>query len=376
VRRYWDLRGQPQRQTIISRDNAYHGSTMAGASLGGMSYMHEQGGLPIPGIVHVEQPYWYQNGGNLSPEDYGIHAARAIERKILELGAENVAAFIGEPLQGAGGVIIPPDTYWPEVQRICREHGVLIIADEVVCGFGRTGRWFGQEHFGFQPDFMTLAKAITSGYLPLGAVMVADSVADVLINDGGEFAHGYTYSGHPAVCAAALANIAILRDEHLVDRCREDIGPYLQARWRELADHPLVGEARGIGMMFQDAVMFGHLSVGDNLAFGLTAALRGRAARRAAVEAALQTAGLAGFYNRDPATLSGGQRARAALMRTLLAEPQALLLDEPFSRLDAGLRAEIRSFVFDHARARALPVLLVTHDGEDAAAAAGPVVQL
>jgi putrescine aminotransferase len=119
----------------------------------------------------------------------------------------------------------------------------------VVCGFGRTGRWFGQEHFGFQPDFMTLAKAITSGYLPLGAVMVADSVADVLINDGGEFAHGYTYSGHPAVCAAALANIAILRDEHLVDRCREDIGPYLQARWRELADHPLVGEARGVGMI-------------------------------------------------------------------------------------------------------------------------------
>ncbi len=138
----------------------------------------------------------------------------------------------------------------------------------------------------------------------------------------------------------------------------------------------LPAEARGIGMMFQDAVMFGHLSVGDNLAFGLTAALRGRAARRGAVEAALQTAGLAGFYNRDPATLSGGQRARAALMRTLLAEPQALLLDEPFSRLDAGLRAEIRSFVFDHARARGLPVLLVTHDGEDAAVAAGPVVQL
>ncbi|WP_395004212.1 ATP-binding cassette domain-containing protein [Cypionkella sp.] len=138
----------------------------------------------------------------------------------------------------------------------------------------------------------------------------------------------------------------------------------------------LPAEARGIGMMFQDAVMFGHLSVGDNLAFGLTAKLRGRAARRGAVEAALQTAGLGGFYNRDPATLSGGQRARAALMRTLLAEPQALLLDEPFSRLDAGLRAEIRSFVFDHARARALPVLLVTHDGEDAAAAAGPVVQL
>lgn len=138
----------------------------------------------------------------------------------------------------------------------------------------------------------------------------------------------------------------------------------------------LPSEARGIGMMFQDAVMFPHLCVGDNLAFGLTQKLHGRSQRREAVEAALETAGLAGFYARDPATLSGGQRARAALMRTLLAEPKALLLDEPFSRLDAELRAEIRSFVFDHARARGLPVLLVTHDAEDAAAAGGPVVSL
>lgn len=249
VRRYWDLRGQPERHVIISRVNAYHGSTMAGASLGGMAYMHEQGGLPIPGIVHVAQPYWYQDGGELSPAEFGLQAAREVERKILELGPGKVAAFIGEPIQGAGGVIIPPDTYWPEVERICRHHGVLLIADEVVCGFGRTGRWFGQEHFGFRSDFMTLAKGITSGYLPLGAVMVADAVAEVLIEEGGEFAHGYTYSGHPASCAAALANLAILRDEGLVDRCRTEIGPYLQSRWRELADHPLVGEARGVGMI-------------------------------------------------------------------------------------------------------------------------------
>jgi putrescine---pyruvate transaminase len=249
VRRYWDLRGQPERQVIISRVNAYHGSTMAGASLGGMSFMHEQGGLPIPGIVHVAQPYWYADGGDLTPDEFGIHAARAVERKILELGADKVAAFIGEPIQGAGGVIIPPDTYWPEVERICREYGILLIADEVVCGFGRTGRWFGHEHFGFQPDFLTLAKAITSGYQPLGAVMVADHVAEVLIDQGGEFAHGYTYSGHPVACAVALANLAVIRDEHLVDRCRDDVGPYLQRRWRELADHPLVGEARGVGMI-------------------------------------------------------------------------------------------------------------------------------
>ncbi|MFM7065616.1 MAG: aspartate aminotransferase family protein [Gammaproteobacteria bacterium] len=249
VRRYWDLRGQPGRHTIISRVNAYHGSTVAGASLGGMGYMHEQGGLPIPGIVHVAQPYWYQEGGTLSPAEFGLQAAQEIERKILELGPDKVAAFIGEPIQGAGGVIIPPETYWPEVQRICRHYGVLLIADEVVCGFGRTGRWFGQEQFGFQSDFMTLAKGITSGYLPLGAVMVADEVAEVLIQEGGEFAHGYTYSGHPVACAVALANLAILRDEGLVERCRTEIGPYLQSRWRELADHPLVGEARGVGMI-------------------------------------------------------------------------------------------------------------------------------
>ncbi len=249
VRRYWALRGEPGRDVIISRVNAYHGSTMAGASLGGMAAMHSQGGLPIPGIVHIEQPYWFENGIDLSPEEYGIKAARRLAEKIEETGPERIAAFIGEPIQGAGGVIIPPDTYWPEIQRICRHYGILLIADEVVCGFGRTGRWFGCEHFGFEPDFMTLAKAITSGYQPLGAVMVSDRVADVLIEQGGEFHHGYTYSGHPVACAVAIANLGILRSEGLVDRVREDIGPYLQRRWRELGEHPLVGEVRGVGLI-------------------------------------------------------------------------------------------------------------------------------
>jgi putrescine---pyruvate transaminase len=249
VRRYWDLMGEGGRKVIISRHNAYHGSTMAGASLGGMSAMHSQGGLPIPDIVHIEQPYWFENGTDVSPEEYGLRAARRLAEKIEEVGPGRVAAFIGEPIQGAGGVIIPPETYWPEIQRICRHYGILLIADEVVCGFGRTGRWFGCEHFGFEPDLMTLAKAITSGYQPLGAVMVSDRVADVLIDKGGEFFHGYTYSGHPVACAVALANLAILRDEGLVDRVREDIGPYLQQRWRELGEHRLVGEARGVGMI-------------------------------------------------------------------------------------------------------------------------------
>jgi putrescine aminotransferase len=249
ARRYWDLMDQPKRSIVISRLNAYHGSTIAAASLGGMSAMHSQGGLPIPGIVHIEQPYWYENGVDLSPEEYGLRAARRLAEKIEELGPEHVAAFIGEPIQGAGGVIIPPSTYWPEIQRICREYGILLISDEVICGFGRTGSWFGCEHFGFEPDFMTIAKGITSGYQPLGGAMVSDRVADVLIEKGGEFAHGFTWSGHPVVCAVALENLAIMRREKIVDHVRDDIGPYLQRRFRELADHPLVGEVRGIGMI-------------------------------------------------------------------------------------------------------------------------------
>jgi len=248
VRRYWELRGQPERQVIISRWNGYHGSTMAGASLGGMRAMHSQGGLPIPGIVHIGQPYWFECGGDLDPDEFGLKAARELEQKILEIGPDKVAAFIGEPVQGAGGVIIPPRTYWPEVQRIVDRYGILLASDEVICGFGRTGEWFGCEHFGTRPDFMTLAKAITSGYQPLGALMVADRVAEVLVGEGGEFFHGFTYSGHPVAAAVANANLEILERERIVERVRTEIAPYWAARWRELADHPLVGEARTLGL--------------------------------------------------------------------------------------------------------------------------------
>ena len=249
VRRYWDLMGQPQRHTIISRKNAYHGSTVAAASLGGMKPMHEQGGLPIPGIEHVEQPYWFGSDRTQSPDDFGLAAARSVENKINEIGPEKVAAFIGEPVQGAGGVIIPPDTYWPEVQRICDEYGILLISDEVICGFGRMGAWFGADYYDTRPDFMPFAKGVTSGYLPLGGVMISDRVADVLIDKGGEFYHGYTYSGHPAACAVAIENIRILQREKLVERVRTDIGPYLKKGWGKLAEHPLVGEARMVGLL-------------------------------------------------------------------------------------------------------------------------------
>jgi putrescine aminotransferase len=249
VRRYWDLMGQAQRSVIISRHNAYHGSTMAGASLGGMSGMHEQGGLPIPGIVHIEQPFWYESDRSLSRDEFGLKAARALEAKILELGPDKVAAFIGEPVQGAGGVIVPPATYWPEIQRICDQYGVLLVSDEVICGFGRTGQWFGCETFGFRPDLMTFAKGVTSGYIPLGGVMVGERVARVLIDQGGEFNHGYTYSGHPVACAVGLANLKLIQREGLVERVRTELGPHLAKRFAELAEHPLIGEAQTCGMM-------------------------------------------------------------------------------------------------------------------------------
>jgi putrescine aminotransferase len=249
VRRYWDILGQPQKQVIISRHNAYHGSTVAGASLGGMSAMHAQGGLPIPGIEHIQQPYWVEHGQGMSREEFGLVAARWLEEKILAIGPERVAAFIGEPVQGAGGVIIPPITYWPEIQRICDRYGVLIVSDEVICGFGRTGRWFGCETMGFRPDLMTFAKGVTSGYVPLGGVMVGDRVAQALIERGGEFEHGYTYSGHPVACAVALANIRLIREQRLVERVHDDVGPYLAEAFATLRDHPLVGDAETCGLM-------------------------------------------------------------------------------------------------------------------------------
>ena len=249
VRRYWDLLGEPDKQTIISRINAYHGSTMAGASLSGMKPMHRQGGLPIPGIVHIDQPYWFGSDRSHSPDEFGLETARALTKKIEELGVDKVAAFIAEPVQGAGGVIVPPDTYWPEIQRICDEYGILLITDEVITGFGRLGEWFGADYYKVKPDLMPFAKGVTSGYLPLGGVMVADRVADVLVEKGGEFFHGYTYSGHPASCAVAIENIHILQREGLTDRVKNDIGPYLQERWRKLGEHPLVGETRMVGLM-------------------------------------------------------------------------------------------------------------------------------
>jgi putrescine aminotransferase len=247
VRRYWDIKGQPEKRVIISRKNGYHGSTMGGGSLGGMTYIHAHGGK-IDGIEHIGQPHWYAEGGDMTPEEFGLLRARELEEKILELGVDKVAAFIGEPVQGAGGVIIPPSTYWPEIQRIVDKYGILLIADEVITGFGRTGNWFGSETFGIRPHIMTIAKGLSSGYQPIGGSIVCDEVAQT-IGGAGDFNHGYTYSGHPVAAAVALENLRILQEEKIIEHVRDVANPYLAAKWQGLTEHPLVGEAKLVGLM-------------------------------------------------------------------------------------------------------------------------------
>ena len=247
VRHYWALKGQPEKRVIIARKNGYHGSTMGGASLGGMGVMHAQGGLPIPDIHYINQPNWWAEGGETSPEEFGLARARELEQAIEELGADRVAAFIAEPVQGAGGVIVAPETYWPEIQRICDAYGILLIADEVICGFGRTGNWFGSQTLNIRPHIMTIAKGLSSGYAPIGGSIVCDAVAEVLAQ--GEFFHGYTYSGHPVCAAVALENLRILEEERIIETVRETTAPYLREKWEAMVEHPLVGEAKIVGMM-------------------------------------------------------------------------------------------------------------------------------
>jgi putrescine aminotransferase len=223
ARIYWDCMGKPSKKAFIARTNGYHGSTVAAASLGGMKGMHDQSGLPIEGVHHIGQPYWFGEGRDMDPPvteaEFGLMRARELEQAIEEIGADTICAFIAEPIQGAGGVIIPP------------------------------GNWWGCDTFGIEADLMPIAKGMTSGYVPMGGVFISDRVAGPLMDKAGEILHGYTYSGHPAACVAGLANLRIMQEEKLVERVRDDTAPYLAAKWAGLSDHPLVGEARIKGLV-------------------------------------------------------------------------------------------------------------------------------
>lgn len=251
IKYYWNLKGQPQRKHFIARERAYHGSTTVAASLSGLTGMHPQFDLPLDGIHHVgPTPHHYKFGGDMSEEDFCDACVQAVEDKILELGPDNVAAFLGEPVMGAGGMMPPPAGYWPKIEAVCRKYGVLLWADEVITGWGRTGEWFGSQHFGITPDVMTMAKGLSSGYLPISAVALGGDIASEIAKSDEEMVHGFTYSGHPVACAVALKNIEIMEREGLVgtDAAKAKIA-YFQGKLDTLADHPLVGQARYEGML-------------------------------------------------------------------------------------------------------------------------------
>ena len=250
IRHYWRLKGQPKRHIIISRKNAYHGSTIAAGSMGGMPHVHAHSYPVYDGFRHVMDPYWYgESKDGETPEAFGLRAAKAFEDEILAVGPENVAAIAAEPVQGAGGVKIAPSTYWPEVQRIVDKYGVLLLADEVITGFGRLGTWFASEYYGIRPNMITFAKAATSGYIPLSGLIIDDMIVEALIAHDDDFNHGYTFSGHPVACAVALKNIEILEREQLVSKVKDSTGPALSKMLAKFADHPLVGEVRSVGLL-------------------------------------------------------------------------------------------------------------------------------
>jgi putrescine aminotransferase len=248
ARHFWALEGYPKKQKIISRTHGYHGSTIVAASMGGMAAMHEQA-AQLPDFHHIKPPYGFLYQGNMDEETFAETAASWLDAEIIAHGADKVAAFIAEPVQGAGGVIIPPQGYFDHIQKICSKYDILFIADEVITGYGRTGEWFASQTMELKPDLIATAKGLTSGYQPMSAVLVGDRVASRLIEDGGEFLHGFTYSGHPVAAAVALANLEVIENDGLIERVRTDTGPYLAEAISRLDDHPLVGQTRSFGLL-------------------------------------------------------------------------------------------------------------------------------
>jgi putrescine---pyruvate transaminase len=245
ARLYWKLRGEPERVNIVSRIRDYHGLTYAATSATGLANFWKGFEPLAPGFLHAPAPDPYRYAGEGSP---GAAYAQALEKVVLEAGPQTVAAVVAEPVQGAGGVIVPPADYFPLLRKVCDKYGLLLIADEVITGFGRTGRWFALEHWKVQADLMIFAKGVTSGYLPLSGVMLTRDVHDVLRSVKGMFAHGFTYSGHPTACAVGLRNLQILEDERLVERAAER-GAYLQKRLQSLRELEIVGDVRGLGLL-------------------------------------------------------------------------------------------------------------------------------
>lgn len=251
IKYYWNLKGQPQKKAIISRDRSYHGTTMGAASLTGLPFMHDIFDLPLEGIHHIgPTPHFYQYGEEgENEEEFAARCAQALEDKILELGPENVAAFIGEPVMGAGGLMLPPTGYWQKIEAICRKYDVLLWSDEVICGFGRTGNWFGCQTYGYKPDIITMAKGMSSGYVPISAVALNDEIAGIISAADTEMAHGFTYSGHPMCCSVSIRNIQLMDEWDLVGERGKQTAAHFQACLASLEDHPIVGHTRGVGML-------------------------------------------------------------------------------------------------------------------------------
>src|SRR5204863_7550967 len=247
ARFFWKIQDKPNKTKIISRMHSYHGVTMAAMSATGMPAYHKMFGPLMPGFIQVAAPYPYRWQGN---QECGIGAAEAIEKAILTEGPETVGAVIAEPIMGAGGVIVPPESYFPKLRQICDQYDVLLIADEVITGFGRTGRWFALGHWGVEPDIVSFAKGVTSGYLPLGGIILSERVHGAILSAPTDqrYMHAATYSGHPVCCAVGLRNVEIIEEEGLVDRAAT-VGKRLLAGLEELYNLPNVGEVRGLGMM-------------------------------------------------------------------------------------------------------------------------------
>jgi putrescine aminotransferase len=248
LRAYHKLIGKPNKRKILTRTFSYHGVTLATTSMTGLPSCYQPFDLPLDGFIHVPGPYAFGAGKEADPEGYASWCLDETRRIIEAEGPETIAAFFAEPVQGAGGVIPPPGDYLEKLRALCRDYGILFVADEVITGFGRLGEWFGSHKWNLDPDMICVAKGLSSGYLPLGGTLVSQEIAGTL-QHGGYFAHGFTYSGHPVTCAAAMANLDIIEREDLVRRTREVTGPFFQQKLAAIAAHPRVGEVRGVGLI-------------------------------------------------------------------------------------------------------------------------------